>query len=136
MVPGYGDSFTVWCSPDPGTTVWPFQMKDGYISRRYVKVRYQLGGQWFPVKITDRNFSAEFELTIDPPIPPCTMVDIYRDTPKDHPIVIYGNGGTILADESRNAAARQSMHVVHELVDLAHRQDLECKCECAEAQNP
>ena len=40
MTPGYGDTFTVWCSPTPGTTVWTFQFKDGFISRRYVKVRY------------------------------------------------------------------------------------------------
>jgi len=126
MVVGYGDSFTVYCSPDPETTSWPFQMKDGYISRRYVKARYLMNDQWYDVKLTDRNFTSDFVLTFA--LPPCDVLDIYRDTPKDHPIVDYGNGGTLLLDESRNAAARQSIHVVAELVDLARRQALDCMC--------
>lgn len=134
MTPGYGDSYTVWCSPTPGTVLWPFTFKDGYIDPSYVKVRYQdAQGKWWPVNITPKdNFESDFVLTITPAIPPCAMVDIYRDTPKDAPIVIYGRGGTMLKDESRNAAARQSMHVVVELKELANRTDLECLCECAE----
>lgn len=134
MTPGYGDSYTVWCSPTPGTVLWPFTFKDGYIDKAYVRVRYKDStGKWWPVKITPKdNFESDFVLTIDPPIPPCELVDIYRDTPKDKPIVIYGRGGTILTDESRNAAVRQSMHVVVELKELANRTDLECLCECTE----
>lgn len=134
MTPGYGDSFTVWCSPTPGTVLWPFTFKDGYIDKAYVRVRYKDDqGKWWPVKITPKdNFASDYVLTITPPIPPCAMVDIYRDTPKDAPLVIYGRGGTILADESRNAAVRQSMHVVVELKELANRTDLECLCDCVE----
>lgn len=132
MTPGYGDSYTVWCNPTPGTILWPFQFKDGYIDRAYVRVRYKdYAGKWHAVKIVPKiNFSEDYMLRISPPIPPCLMVDIYRDTPKDHPIVVYGNGGTILTDESRNAAVRQSMHVVIELKELANRTDLECLCDC------
>jgi hypothetical protein len=134
MVPGYGDSFTVWCSPTPGTVLWPFQFRDGYIDKAYVRVRYKDSeGIWWPVKITVKdNFEEDYVLRIDPPIPPCELVDIYRETPKDGPIVIYGRGGTILLDESRNAAVRQSMHVVVELKELANRTDLECLCDCVE----
>ena len=134
MTPGYGDSFTVWCSPDPGTILWPFTFKDNYIDRAFVRCRYlAYDGKWYPVKITPRkNFASDYVLLVEPPIPPCRMVDIYRDTPKDNPIVIYGHGGTILAAESRNAAIRQSMHVVVELKELANRADLQCLCDCVE----
>lgn len=131
MKPGYGDSYTVWCSPTPGTTLWPFQFKDGYIDRAYVKCRYKdLTGRWNDIKLTRNNFVEDYILRITPALPPCEMVEVYRDTPKDDPIVIYGPGGAMLADESRNAAARQSMHVVAELKELANRTDLECLCEC------
>ena len=136
MTPGYGDTFTVWCSPTPGTTVWTFQFKDGFISRRYVKVRYcDILGEWHERPIDPlKNFIDDGTLRIDgPPIPPCMMVDIYRDTPKDHPIVVYKPGGNPITEEARNIAGRQSMHVVAELVNLAYRQDLPCLCECVEA---
>lgn len=133
MTPGYGDSFTVWCSPTPGTILWPFTFKDGYIDRKYVKVRYKdYDGNWYPVVITSKSFASDYVLSISPAIPPCLMVDVYRDTPKDHPLVIYGHGGMLLADQTRNVAARQSMHVVVELKELANRTDLECLCDCVE----
>lgn len=136
MVPGYGDSYTVWCSPTPGTTIWPFKFVDGYIDKSFVKVRYKTpDGVWTAVKINPRTaFVDDFTLRIVPALPPCEMVEVYRDTPKDAPIVIYGYGGTLLADESRNAAARQGMHVVAELKELANRTDLECKCACEQAK--
>lgn len=135
MLPGYGKSFTVWCSPDQGTTLWPFTFVDDYIDRQYVKMRYRgYDDIWYDVKLSVKtNFASDFVLEVTPPIPPCTMVDIYRDTPKDFPIVIYGNGGTILAAESRNAAVRQSLHVLVEMTELSHRTDLECLCGCVEA---
>ncbi len=134
MLPGYGDSFTVWCSPTPGTILWPFTFKDDYIDKAYVRMRYKdYDGKWYPVRIDPKvNFASDFVLTVSPAIPPCQMVDIYRDTPKDHPIVVYGNGGMLLQAETRNAAARQSMHVVVELKELANRTDLECLCDCVE----
>jgi hypothetical protein len=134
MTPAYGDSYTVWCSPTPGTILWPFQFRDGYIDKIFVKARY-LGydDKWYPIKVNPRtSFAEDFVLTVTPVVPPCKMVEIYRDTPKDEPIVIYGFGGCLLANESRNAAARQSIHVVVELKELANRTALECKCECAE----
>lgn len=134
MTPAYGDSYTVWCSPTPGTVDWPFTFRDGYISRDFVKVRYKdLNGNWFPVTIKDpTNFVDDGNLVITPPIPPCSMVEIYRDTPKNYCIVVYGNGGMFLTSQSRNAAVRQPMHVIVELKELANRADLECQCDCVE----
>lgn len=132
MTPAYGASFTVWCNPDPETTLWPFQFKDGYIDPAFVRMRYRdPEGLWHPVRIDPRkDFPEEFTLRIVPPVPPAVMVEVYRDTPKDTPIVIYGNGGTLLTGESRNAAVRQGMHVVVELKELANRSDLPCLCDC------
>lgn len=134
MTPGYGDSYTVWCSPTPGTVLWPFVFKDGYIDRDFVAMRYKdYDGKWYPVNVTRKDFADASTLHISPTIPPCVMVDIYRDTPKDHALVVYGRGGMILKAESRNAAIRQAMHVVVELKDLAPRTDLECLCHCVES---
>lgn len=135
MLPGYGDSFTVWCSPTPGTVLWPFKFKDGYIDREYVRMRYMAtDGAWNEVKINPKtSFAADYTLKVEPAIPPCLMVEVYRDTPKDKPIVVYGRGGMLLLEESRNAAARQSMHIFAELKEYANRSDLQCLCECVEA---
>lgn len=133
MTPGYGDSFTVWCSPTPGTTVWPFAFVDGYIDRDFVRVRYQdETGKWWPVAINRTNFQDDSTLVIIPSIPPALRVDIYRDTPKNYPLVVYGRGGAVLTAESRNAAVRQSLHVLVELRELAPRADLACLCTCVE----
>jgi hypothetical protein len=91
-------------------------------------------GKWYPVTINPkRDFADDNTLHISPAIPPCQLVDIYRDTPKDHQLVVYGRGGMILSAESRNAAVRQAMHVIVELKELANRTDLECLCDCVEA---
>lgn len=134
MTPGYGDSYTVWCSPTPGTVLWPFVFKDGYIDKSFVAMRYKdFDGNWYPVVIDPKlDFQDDFILTISPAVPPCQMVDIYRNTPKDRPLVVYGRGGMVLTTDSRNAAVRQSMHVIVELKELANRTDLECLCDCVE----
>lgn len=134
MKPGYGDSFTVWCSPTPGTILWPFKFKDGYIDKSFVKVRYLPDdGVWKDVKVNPKtDFAEDFTLRIVPPIPPCNIVEVYRDTIKHQPIVVYGRGGMLLLDETRNAAARQSMHVFAEIRELSPRTDLGCLCECVE----
>lgn len=135
MTPGYGISFTVWCSPTPGTLLWPFTFSDGYLDKRYVKVRYKGYDEvWYNVVIDpETDFYDDNTLRISPVIPPCIMVDIYRDTPKDYPIVVYGNGGGVLKAESRSAAVRQSLHVIAELKELANRSDLVCLCDCRES---
>lgn len=133
MLPGYGDSYTVWCSPDPGVIEWPFVFKDGYIDRAYVRMRYQdENGTWWPVNLNTRtNFKDDFTLKVA--VPPCKMIDIYRDTPKDHVLVDYGQGGMLLGSPVRRTAIRQAMHVVVELKDLAPRTDLKCLCRCVES---
>jgi len=98
-------------------------------------MRYQdQDGVWNEVKLNPKtSFENEFTLKVEPAIPPCLMVEVFRDTEKSKPIVVYNNGGMLLADESRNAAARQSLHVFAEIKEYSNRSDLECLCECVEA---
>jgi hypothetical protein len=121
------DSYTAYCEPIIGLLTWAFNFQDGYIDKGFVKGKYLIGGVWAPVEITIESST----VTLARPLPPCDAWLIYRDTPKDNPIVVYGNGGTILQDESRNVAARQSMHVLVELVDAGHLQYADCICGCS-----
>lgn len=130
-----GDSYFIYCSPADGTIEWPFAFKGGYIDRAFVKMRYKdTNGTWWPVKLdTKTNFKDSNTLKIS--VPPSALVEIYRETTKDHPLVVYGNGGMLLRAETRNTAIRQSMHVIVELKDLPVRDDLQCRCDCIVADD-
>ena len=133
MTPGYGVTFTVWCSPTVGTVTWPFTFTDGYIDKTFVKARYEgYDSKWYDVEAESISFASDYVLSISPVIPPCKMVEIYRDTPKDFPIVSYGNGNRVFMAESRSVAVRQALHVVEELKELPARTDLHCLCDCVE----
>lgn len=124
----FAPSYTAFCEPTPGLTTWVIDFSDGYIDKAYIKAKHRYSGKWADVKIKSVIGNT---VTLQRPIPPSDAFVIYRDTPKDKPLVKYGYGGTVLADESRAVATRQSMHVIVELTDAGKMQHEDCICGCA-----
>src|SRR5690606_5822056 len=111
-----GESFVRWVNPPVNQTLWPFTFQDGYISQRYVKMRYRRDGRWYDVPLRVVDFVLN-EDVVHKELPECELVEIYRDTPKDNALMDPNEGGQLFLRRSRNIAGRQSMHVVIELAD-------------------
>lgn len=124
-------SYTAFCEPTVGETVWTFSFDDGYIDKAYVKAKYQgFDLTWTELLLPQRNITGN-TATLPRGLLPCRALVIYRDTPKDKALCVYGAGGALLQDESREVAAKQSMHVIAELVDAGRIQHDDCVCGCA-----
>lgn len=115
-----GESFVRWVNPPANQTLWPFTFQDGYISQRYVKMRYRRDARWYDVPLRVVDFVLN-EDVVRKDLPECELVEIYRDTPKDHALMDPNEGGQLFLRRSRNIASRQSMHVVIELADAVRR---------------
>jgi hypothetical protein len=111
-------SQNVWSGPFGSQTVWNFTMAGGYISRSHVKAYYILSGTTtkVPVALGDSNFLGTYQIQI--PALPSTAVEfgIYRDTPKDQPIVNFQDGGNV-SEVSLDQQAEQSVFVAQEAFD-------------------
>lgn len=119
-----GNSFKLWSPPSLGQSTWVFTFVGGYIDRTFVRMRYQDETEtWFDVplhKVTDFID----DNTITKALPGAALVEVYRATPTDHPIVDYGSGGSQFSLASQSAAARQPLHIMDELVDGPIREAL------------
>jgi hypothetical protein len=124
----FAASYTAYCEPTAGLTTWAIDFEDGYIDKEYVKAKSRSSGKWDEVRIASVVGNT---VTLARGLRPCDTLLIYRDTPKEHPLTVYGYGGSILADESREVATRQAMHVIVELTDAGKLQHEDCICGCA-----
>lgn len=124
----FADSYVAYCEPTTGLQSFAVDFKDGFIDKRFVYARSRQDGVWTGLDIKDTTLSL---VTLERPLAPCDTLLIYRDTPKDVVLVRYGFGGSVLQDESREVAARQSMHVLVELADAGKLTHEDCICGCA-----
>lgn len=77
-------------SADGVDTVWNFSFASGYIDKSHVKAYYTNALKVRTVvPVTLGMFSGPNQLTITPAIPAGTTLTIYRDTPKDAPLVDF-----------------------------------------------
>lgn len=102
---------------DGSQTIWDFTFADGYIDEAYVKA-YQVspGGATETIPVTHGMFIGEFQLEIDPPVPDGYTLVIYRDTPKDEPLVDFADGARV-SETSLDLIARQAVHIAAEVLD-------------------
>lgn len=98
-------------------TEWNFAFENGYISRDYVKA-YTLTPDAIraDIVVTDDMFTGEFQLTISPAVPDGYTLVIYRDTPKNAPIVNYTDGAN-QSEVNLDTTARQAVHLAAEILD-------------------
>ena len=102
---------------DGTTTSWNFNFAGGYIDKAHVKVAVTpVGGVETAVPITEANFIGPAQLLLTPPVSAGALLVIYRDTPKDLPLVDFTNGSG-LSDTALDVNAKQAVFIAAELSD-------------------
>lgn len=95
-------------------SVFPFTFAGGYISQAHVKVYVtdEEGVRVFP----EITFPSAFQVSILPAPATGHVVTVYRDTPKDKPLVEFTDG-TALTEAALNLIAQQAVFVAAEFTD-------------------
>mgnify|MGYP000190360911 CR=1 FL=1 len=109
------DSVNRWLG-DGVTTDWDFSFSGGYIDKAHVKAyvvaadRTRTG-----IPVTPSMFVTPFRLRL-PVTPVGAEVTIFRDTPKDLPLVEFEDG-TAITEPALNLMARQAVFIAAEFTD-------------------
>ncbi|MCO6445198.1 MAG: hypothetical protein J5J04_14040, partial [Anaerolineae bacterium] len=99
-------------------TVWNFTFGGGYLDRSHVKAYMQSPqGDITNLTIVDGDFITDFSLQIVPAVPAGYTLVIYRDTPKDAPLVDFLDGARV-TEESLDTVAKQSVMIGAEVTDF------------------
>lgn len=105
---------------DGSQTVWNFSFSGGYISREHVKA-YTRGpledDPRVDLVLTPESFIGDFQIIIEPAVTVDHTLIIYRDTPKDLPLVDFADGANI-NEVSLDTVARQAVFVAAESADF------------------
>lgn len=108
----------VWLS-DGTDTVWNFGFTGGYISKEHVRasIRDIVTGavEYIPINYSTA-FIGPYQLSITPPVPAGKELTIYRDTPKDVPIVDFSDGARI-SEVSLDTNSKQAVFIASEAID-------------------
>lgn len=108
----------VWLS-DGTDSIWNFSFTGGYIDKSHVKAKLT-SADGLVTEAVPINYSADFigpfQLNIVPNIPAGTTFTIYRDTPKDLPLVNFEDGGRI-SEVSLDTNAKQAVFIASETID-------------------
>lgn len=108
----------VWLS-DGTDTLWNFQFTGGYLDKKHVKAKMTspdgLTTELVPINY-NADFIGPFQLQVIPAIPAGYQFTIYRDTPKDLPIVNFVDGGRI-SEISLDTNAKQAVFIASETID-------------------
>lgn len=99
---------------DGSTTSWELQLTGGYIRREHIKafIVNAIGAQT-PAAIT---FVNDYTISRVPAVPLGSTLWVYRDTPKDAPLVDFTDGSG-LDERSLDTLAKQAVFIGAELVD-------------------
>lgn len=104
---------------DGSTRAFTFSFAGGYVSRDYVKVRFtDAAGTVSDVPLVESNWTGPYQLTFATAFPAGGVLMIYRDTPKDKPIVDFADG-SIINERNLDSGFDQAIHAVAELWDRA-----------------
>lgn len=100
-------------------TIWNFTFAGGYLDRSHVKAYTQApgAGDITPVVVTDGMFITDFSIQITPAVTAGHTLVIYRETPKDEPLVNFLDGARI-TEQALDTAARQSVLIGAEVTDF------------------
>lgn len=102
--------------PGNGTNgPFEFNFSDGYIDQSHVKAyRYDpVSAQTFPQTLT---FVGPNQVTTSDPIPSDQFLVLYRDTPKDKPLVDYGEGA-VMDEANLDKSNKQAVFIAAEMLD-------------------
>lgn len=99
-------------------TVWDFTFAGGYLQQSHVKASRlnKLTGIITQIPLVPANFIGPYQLSITPALPATVELTIYRDTPKDTPIVNFADRAA-LTEAALDINAKQSIFVAAESSD-------------------
>ena len=106
---------------DGVTTIWDFSFSGGYLEQSHVKASYRdPTGDVTQITVTPGMFVGPFQLEITPALPVGvggdTVLTIYRDTPKDLPLVDFADKAS-LTEVSLDTNAKQAVFACAEVTD-------------------
>lgn len=105
---------------DGVTTTWDFSFSGGYLDKAHVKAYIETpAGARTDVTLTLGMFSGPYQLLISPALAAGDTLTIYRDTPKDLPLVDFVDEGG-LSEIALDTMAKQSIFVAAETVDTVN----------------
>lgn len=112
-----------WLS-DGSQTVYNFTFAGNpssltYLDRTHVKAYWDDGsGNRTPYVFQDEDFLGDYQLSVVPAAPAGKLFVIYRDTPKDKPLVDYADGAQV-SEPSLDDTAKQAVFIAAEFIDGA-----------------
>lgn len=102
---------------DGSQTVWNFSFSGGYIDKSHVKAKYLDAARVaHQIAVTPGMFLGQYQLNITPPIAAGSELVIYRDTPKEGPLVDFIDAAS-LTEASLDLSAKQGVFVAAESSD-------------------
>jgi hypothetical protein len=118
-------SRNIWLA-DGSQTVWNFTfagpVSDNsltYISREHVKAYWQdEAGSRTEYVFQDADWLGDYQLNVIPAPPAGQVFVIYRQTPRERPLVDY-NDGAAVSETSLDTNARQAVYLAQEALDLS-----------------
>lgn len=99
---------------DGTTTVWEINFAGGYISKDHVKAFYETAFEDFVV--VTLSWIGPNTVEITPAVPSGLQLTIWRDTPKEGPVVDFLDGA-IINEPTLDQLAKQSVFAAAEMVD-------------------
>lgn len=96
-------------------TVWDFNFAGGYILPEHVKAYYEIGSVRTPVTVSLIGANQAY---IVPAVPAGAVLTIYRDTPKNAPLVDFVDRGTV-SEVALDTVAKQAVFAAAESSDSA-----------------
>jgi hypothetical protein len=124
-------SRTVYAT-DGTTTIWDFSFEDGYLDPTHVKAyTTNATGARVDLTILPEYLIGEFQLQITPALAADLELTIYRDTPKNAPLVDFTDESSF-SEVALDTNARQAIMVAAEAIDIVNTSDVQAAVAAAE----
>lgn len=115
------------------TTVWDFAFSGGYLDPSHVKAFTETpAGVRTPIVITEPMLIGEFQLQITPALAAGDELTIYRDTPKDLPLVDFTDEAGF-SEISLDTNAKQAVFIAAEAIDTVNSLNVAAAIEAEES---
>lgn len=104
---------------DGAQTIWNFNFAGGYVSTSHIKAYKEspAGGRTDLVINPSTDLIGPSQLQVTPAVPAGYTFVIYRDTPKEGPMVDF-NDGSALTETSLDVTAKQAVFAAAEVADV------------------
>lgn len=118
---------------DGTTTNWDFSFSGGYLLKAHVKAYTEApSGARTEIIVTDGMFTGPYQLNISPALATGLLLGIYRDTPKDLPLVDFTDESGF-SEISLDTNAKQAVFIAAEAIDIINTSSSYDAAQAAEA---